>query len=145
MFMVKCYRCERSDSEVFLYEAISPGGRVFVCEDCYSKFKMPLIERRKVDWEKLDSREGVKDRLSRMAHLSESSKVGNNNVEHFEDGNLREIIEKNFEKNKINDSFPDDVFRNFHWAIIRKRRSLRITQNDLSKRTAIPLKVIQSI
>lgn len=144
--MNKCYRCGRGEDEVCLYEAVHPTGRVFVCENCYSKFKMPLIEKKYIDWGSLEKRESVREKLAKIAHVDlnkRPTKVVNKDPN---DITLRDLIEKNFEKNKLSsNSYPEDIVRNFHWIIIRKRRNLKMSQDELAKRLSLPLSVVQSI
>lgn len=144
--MNKCYRCGRGEDEVHLYEAVHPTGRVFVCESCYSKFKMPLIEKKYVDWDSLEKSESVRERLAKIAHVDlnhRSVKVIEKNPN---DVSLRDIVEKNFEKNKLSsNSYPKEVVRNFHWVIIRKRRHLKMSQDEFARKLFLPLKVVQSL
>jgi len=144
--MNKCYRCGRGEDEVKLYEAVHPTGRVFVCESCYSKFKMPLIEKKYVDWDSLEKRESVREKLAKIAHVdlnSQPAKVVNKNDK---DVTLRDIVEKNFEKNKLSSSsHPAEVVRNFHWIIIRKRRHLKMSQEEFARKLLLPLKVVKSL
>ena len=139
--MNRCYLCGISDEKALLYEGISKTkGIVNVCRKCFFKDKMPLIVKKEIDFEKINSRETVKEKLSRIAHLSPTP------AEHVEDKNLKKLIEENFKRELASGQrFPDDLIENYHWVIMRKRRIKGITKEKLAERISEPLIAIESL
>lgn len=145
--MKECYLCGATENEAVLYEGIyKSSGIVHVCRKCYFKEKIPLIQKKEVGNESINSRESVRERLSRMAHVSvprhEEKKISPGEV----DIHLKDLIEKNFKKEVIpSTNKPEDLVDNFNWIIMRKRRSMKISKEKLAEVLYEPLIAIESL
>ena len=145
--MKECYICGATEDKAVLYEGIHKNeGIVFVCRKCYFKDKIPLLEKKELDSEKMNSRESVRERLAKMAHVSTQKTEVKKIKPNYEDVRLKDIVEKNFKK-EVSTSVkaPDDLIDNFHWVIMRKRRSTKMTQEQFAEKIMEPLIAIESI
>jgi len=128
--MKECYLCGISEEKTFLYEGIHRvKGIVNVCRKCYFRDKIPLLDKKEVNIETINSRESVRDRLSKIAHVSVEKNVVFKEPKKFhqsyENIHLQDLVEKNFKKEVLAGiKSPPDLIDNFHWVIMRKRRSL---------------------
>lgn len=145
--MKECYLCGATEDETVLYEGIYKSlGIVYVCRKCYFKEKIPLIQKKKVENEVINSRESVRERLSRMAHVSvpknEEKKISPREL----DVHLKDLVEKNFKREVIpSTNKPEDLVDNFNWIIMRKRRSMKISKEKLAEVLYEPLIAIESL
>jgi ribosome-binding protein aMBF1 (putative translation factor) len=136
-----CVKCHISEDEVVLLEGISAKGVVKICEKCNVIEGLPIIKKaNEMRLQEANKRKGIYERLSHYAKLDP--------VEHKkkftditmgrsfagqqapQDRTLREIVDKTVKK-KIEEqkSAPkEDLIDNFHWLIMRARRSKKITQ-----------------
>lgn len=146
--MNKCYLCGITEEETFLYKGIHKEiGFVGVCRKCYFKDRMPLIEDKEVDWEKVNKRVTVRDRLTRMAKLEVVEKEEVKPVKiNPEDIGLKNLVEKNVEK-EISEGVkePEDLIDNFHWVIMRKRRSMKLSRSELADKVLEQPVIIESL
>lgn len=146
--MAECFRCGVSDSEEELIEAIYKSGVVKVCRKCYSKLRIPIIEKKKVDWEEVDRRVSVRERLKKASGVEKSPSVVKREKYGLRTDNitLDDIVKKNLEKNKVSfDSVSGEVVDNFNWIIMRKRRSLKMSQSELAESVFVPEVVISAL
>lgn len=141
--MTECYRCGVSDERERLFDAVSNKGVVKICKSCANEDDLPLVQP--VDLNKPEKTKTVYERLSRMANLDpekhrrivderekeESARVHRMEVERGRKTNLKNVIDSNFEKNKPQSR--TDLIDNFHWTIMRARRSKKLTQKQLAE------------
>lgn len=122
-FMAQCIKCGVSEDRVRLYDAISMGGIVKICNECLVEEKLPIIKK-PIDANVVESprSQSVKERLTEM---NKSKLVKKHEV------TLRELIDKNF---KARTNQPDlNLIDNFHWVIQRARRSRRIPRGEFAR------------
>ncbi|MBU2612175.1 MAG: hypothetical protein KKB62_00450 [Nanoarchaeota archaeon] len=145
--MKECYLCGISEEKALLYEGIHKShGIVSVCRKCYFKEKFPLVEKKNVDPEEVNSRGSVRERLMKMAHVNVDRAPGKKMVPNFENITLRDIVERNFKREVILPSKPpEDLIENFHWVIMRKRRSMKLTKEQFAERIKEPVIAIESL
>ncbi len=144
--MKECYMCGITEEKALLYEGIDKKhGFVNICRKCYFKNEIPLIERKTAPSGE-EKRETVRERLSKMAHVNIAKKEERKITPNFEDVRLKDLVEKNF-KNEISiePKSPTDLVDNFHWIIMRKRRSLKISKEKLSEDIKEPLIAVESL
>jgi len=143
--MTECYKCGISSEKAILHEGVSPVGIVNVCRKCFFKQKMPLLEHKKIEWSEVDKSRTVRQRLSRMAGIKEDS-LKKEYIPTQKDQELRRLVEKNFEENKMSDSeIPEDLIPNFNWIIMRKRRALKLSLKDFANRIYVPESIADSV
>ena len=147
--MNQCYLCATTDEKALLYEGIHKSkGIVHVCRKCYFKDKLVLIDKKEINVDKINSRESVRERLSKMAHIKTkpSSPTVKKVYENYENVQLKNIVEKNFKKEILTKSKPpEDLVDNFHWVVMRKRRSKKISKESLAEMVQEPLIAIESL
>lgn len=145
--MKECHLCGISDKETVLYEGIHKSkGIINICRKCYFKDKIPLVEKKEIDLKKINSRESVRERLSRISHVSLKEKKSEKINYHPEDIHLKDIVERNLKKDfSEGTKFPENLVDNFNWVIMRKRRSLKITKNKMAKEIFEPVLLIENL
>lgn len=145
--MRECYLCGATEDETVLYEGIyKSSGIVNVCRKCYFREKIPLIQKKELKEEVINSRESVRERLSRMAHVSVPKKDEKKIPSGELDVHLKDLVEKNFKKEVIPiTKKPEDLIDNFNWIIMRKRRSRKISREKLAEVLREPLIAIESL
>lgn len=148
--MKECFKCGIEEDKSFLYEGISKEGIISVCRKCFNKSDIPLVEKKTLpkDFDP-GRRESVRERLIQMAGLKEDKfereREMRKLVEKKSETTLNDLVEKNFKE-----SLPDkaesyeEVIDNFHWILMRKRRAIKITQEQLAKELYEPVLAIES-
>lgn len=147
--MAECYRCGISDERERLFDAISNKGLIKICRRCSEDEGLPLIQP--VDLNKPEKSKTVYERLSAMANLDPEKhkmmlleKSRENSLNKYkqdrerraQESNLRGIVNANYDKKK---SQPrKDLVPNFHWVIMRARRSKKLTQKQLAEHIGEP-------
>ncbi len=138
----ECFRCGITSDRVKLYDAISKEGIVKICRTCNEEEGFPLINRPTTyqlkeaeNYEK----KSVYDRLSKVAGLNPEEhrrriSTGRDKEELMEKQNttLRDIVDQNYKRTLSEEKkVYSDLIDNFHWAIMRARRSRKLTQKQL--------------
>jgi ribosome-binding protein aMBF1 (putative translation factor) len=142
-----------SEEETDLLTGISNKGIVKICGICNMQEDLPLIK--KADDFKLKEAEkskGVYERLSRYAkvdpvehqrrfRVSEKIPLTGN-----QDKSLRELVDKNLKTRIAEKKVPrTDLVDNFHWLIMRARRSTKLTQAQFAKEIGEPETYIKMV
>jgi ribosome-binding protein aMBF1 (putative translation factor) len=152
--MAECYKCGVSDERERLFDAISDKGVVKICRNCSEDEGLPLIQP--VDLNKPEKIKTVYERLSAMANLNpeehkralterakeDSMKRYKQDRQARQDATLKGVIDSNFEKNKPKSR--TDLIPNFHWVLMRTRRSKKLTQKQLAENIGEPVSLIIS-
>ena len=145
---MECSNCGAENK--LLFKTISKNGIIKVCNQCLGKLKSPIInDSSRVDFEKPEVKLTVSQRLARLAGVNlekrriETIKPEQNNRLKRDEDQLKEMINKNYVK-KFEER-PDDnitLIENFHWVIMRARRSKKITQEQLAESISEPVAAI---
>lgn len=147
--MKKCYLCDASEEETFLYTGIhKDSGIVSVCRACYFRNKLPLVDKKEVNVEELGKRESVRDRLTRMAGVrkKEIEEPYRRHEIKPEDVGLKEVADKNARADLVSASnLSEDLVENFHWVIMRKRRAKKLSRDELASVIKVSPKVIEAV
>lgn len=141
--MEKCFRCEESNKR--LYDAISKKGIVKICRECNIKENLPIIKKMNIS-EPPEKKRTVYERLSNMTKINPKEREIKTKIKELEkkDEGLKKIVEKNFKEKLKTGSFEKDIsgksnmIRNFHWLIMRERRTKHITQKQLAEAISEP-------
>jgi len=137
--MAECFRCGASGTDVILYNTISKEGLVKVCGDCYASEDISLGKRSQ--FIEPSVKLGVYERLSRLAGLNPQehrakflpARLEREERIRKQETNLKEIIDRNYQKNLPKNPVPrEDLIPNFHWIIMRARRMKKLTQEQLA-------------
>ena len=146
--MIECSLCGISVGSSEVYKGIhKERGVVNICHKCYLKKRVPLIEKKEIDWNEVDKRGTVRDRLSRMAKVNvEKTRIATKRFEKPEDVELKDIVEKSVRKEvEIGPRSYDDLVDNFNWAIMRKRRSKKMSRSELAQEVKESPIIIESL
>ncbi|PJE81725.1 hypothetical protein COU58_00900 [Candidatus Pacearchaeota archaeon CG10_big_fil_rev_8_21_14_0_10_32_42] len=144
--MRECYLCGILEDKSVLYKGIHKSrGIVNVCRKCFFKDRIPLIDKKEENFVKINERESVRERLSRMAHVNVKKREEKKIPYHFEDVHLKDIVEKNFKKDVVVTKNPPELIDNFHWVVMRKRRSLKLSKENLAESIKEPFIAIESL
>lgn len=146
--MVYCSICEREFSEEHMRKVIFKEGIVNVCDNCYRE-DMPLFEKpdmeklrgiynRRSVYSRLSQSAGVKDVEEHKRRISEFGKESNLS----KDESLRRIVNRNYAGGSVKVQKNEDLIDNFHWVIMRARRSKKISQKQLSEEIQEPESLI---
>ena len=153
--VAECFRCGAFGENVILFDAISKGGVVQVCEKCSVQESIPVIKRpTRFQLKAAETPYSVYSRLSRMAGLNPEEhkrKVIGENLERGrnvrgQEASLREIIDKTYEKKfEQKKQERDDLVPNFHWVAQRARRLRKLTQEQVAKEIDEPVDSIIAV
>lgn len=135
--MTECYRCGVSDEKERLFDAISNKGVVKICKNCSNEENFPVLQP--ADLSKPERVKSVYERLSAMANLDPEKhrkvlleKERQESMrKRKQDTTLKDVIDSNLEKKKPQPR--TDLVDNFHWIIMRTRRSKKLTQKQLAE------------
>jgi ribosome-binding protein aMBF1 (putative translation factor) len=127
--MDECFKCGIPDDRMRLFDAIGDEGIVKICEMCSNREDIPVIRKPTTfQLKESERKQTIYQRLSHAAGIQEKP------VEKQEKS-LRDIVDKNMEE-KMEEMVAvprPDLIDNFHWMLMRARRSRKITQEQLAK------------
>jgi ribosome-binding protein aMBF1 (putative translation factor) len=145
--MKECFKCSANESEAVLMRAISKEGMVYVCNRCQIKERLPLIkEGGKV--EEVGERMSVRQRLEIMSGVKRQNEPQIRSIQHMgEEIQLKDLVEKNFQEKikKADGKVYSEMVPNFHWIVMRKRRILKLSQEELANKIAESVSSIQAL
>jgi len=132
--MKECYRCGIPETRALLFDVISKQGIVSVCRKCSFEEDLPIVKGMKETIKEHSNknekfelyRERKKRFFDRFIHKKEKSDVLDS-----QEKEIQKIVEKNYQK-EIGHEPRKDLIRNFHWTIMRARRSKKLTQTQLA-------------
>lgn len=131
--MEECFRCGISEDKATLYKAVHETGIVNICQKCYFKYRLPIIDKKEVNWEEVYKRAPYVKKEE--VELKKDFPLAKEKRTNPEDEKLKEIVKSNFNKNHIDkDKKPEDLIDNFNWVIMRKRRMMKMTQKELGEK-----------
>lgn len=139
---MECYICGVSDERTKLFDAVVKEGLVKVCENCSIKENIHIIRRvENLQVKETEQSQTVYEKLSKMAGVDpkeHKAKFGSPSSRKIT--NLNDLRKNKKEKelsysklNQINSEFKDDLIRNYHWAIFKARRAMKLTQKQLAE------------
>lgn len=143
--MEECFKCGISEDKAWLFDAIGEKGVVKICKKCSSEENMPII-RKPTDFqlEKANQKQTVYERLSHAAGINKKDYVPSRPVvPSKQETTLRDIVDKNLKINIKKAKPRDDLIHNFHWIIMRVRRSKHISQKQLAEVIGEPEQAIK--
>ena len=133
---MECFKCSVSDKNARLFDVITKEGIVKMCDGCSRSEDSPILRKPTVfQLRELERKPTVYERLARAAGIDPKEK----RVEKTEsllkqETSLRAIVDKNYEEKIKQQAKPrPDLIDNFHWAIMRTRRSKHITQKQMAE------------
>ena len=124
---MECYTCGISYRKERLLEAVTGKGIVKVCNDCSWKSGIPIL-RKPTTFQLKDSERKPTTGFSKTQASFEKPRTSS------EDVRLRDFVDKNYiSKLDVNKKPRPDLVDNFHWILMRARRSKKLTQEQLAK------------
>lgn len=136
--MDECFNCGISEEKVRLFDAVGDEGIVKVCESCSFDESVPVIKKPTTfQLKEAERRPQTYERFSKAAEmrLSEESSVKKADLQKQE-MTLRELVDRNFVSKAENSKPREDLIDNFHWALMRARRSKKLSQKQLAEELA---------
>lgn len=137
--MVECFKCGKSDEEIKIFDGISSGEIVKVCEACADNEEMPLIRKpTTAQLKESEKKYTVKERLRRMAGLTQEKEEIKRLAKKITDVTLDDLWRKKKQKEreeKIQAGIakPLALIDNFHWHVFMARRKRKLTKKQLAQ------------
>ncbi|MBU2562729.1 MAG: hypothetical protein KKF68_03655 [Nanoarchaeota archaeon] len=135
--MNECFKCGIPESITSLFDAVSEKGIVKVCKECSFNEQIPIVRKpSSFDFKNVERKQTVHERLSRAAglHPEKSYLDGRKEILKKQDTSLRDLVEKNYQKNRpLKSDKKTDLVDNFHWVIMRARRAKHLSQKQLAE------------
>ncbi len=147
---MECFRCGISEEKALLFETVTSEGVEKVCRKCSFDIDSPLIKAPSQErLRESQMKKSVYDRLSHSAGLdAEKHKAKLEAIERKrkeimsgKDDDLKELVNKNL--GNLDRERPEKFVNNFHWIIMRSRRSRRITRLELARAIGEPEEAIK--
>tara|TARA_Y100000310_G_scaffold340429_1_gene436183 strand:- start:4295 stop:4921 length:627 start_codon:yes stop_codon:yes gene_type:complete len=140
--MEECFNCGILETKVILFDAILPEGIRKICGKCSSKENIPVIKDG-LSFQN-EKKQTVYERLSKISGFDlkkrEDDEIKKQEI------SLKNIVDSNFKEEFRNYSdSKKDLIDNFHWVVMRARRSKKLTQEQLAEAIREPVKVIEFI
>jgi len=133
---MECFKCGISGERAKLFDAITREGIVKVCEKCSLSEDHPIIRKpTSFQLKEIERKPGVYEMLSKMAGVNPNERRDEKPVFLIkEESSLRAIVDKNYtEKARKTAKSRHDLIDNFHWVLMRTRRSKKVTQKQLAE------------
>ena len=129
--MEYCYKCGISDAKALLFGIVLHEKVDKICKKCSYMEDLPLILKTNIT-EEIEPRLTVHQRLSKLSNVP-IKKLSENSDLKIEEIKLNEIVNRNFRRTIGTDNIRDDLIDNFHWFIMRVRRSKHMSQKELAE------------
>ena len=150
--MEYCVKCGISDSKALLFDVVSPEGIVKICRRCNLEEEFPLIKQAKKE-PLIEKKKGVYERLSRYAGINPERHRKRLELEKEEEVlkkqevSLRDIIDENFKKKipEEENQEKSNLIHNFHWVVMRARRSKKMTQSQFAHEIYEPEEAVRTL
>jgi ribosome-binding protein aMBF1 (putative translation factor) len=135
---MRCSVCGKSKEEAVLFEGISEGKVIDICDDCAQLNQVPLIKKPTSDQlMTADQKYSVRERMEMISDktgrtMSTDQSVAKKNIEkiHFP------IVKK---------QEPESLIKNYFWVLKVERRKRKLTLDAVSKETGIASDILKSI
>ncbi len=129
--MEYCYKCQISDAQALLFDVILFEKIDKICKLCSNEDDFPLITKTNIT-EDNEPKLTVHERLSRLSNVPIRKPSENKDLKR-EEKKLSEIVNRNFRRSVGDTSIREDLIDNFHWFIMRARRSKHMSQKELAE------------
>ena len=133
---MECFKCGISDSRALLYEIISLKGVKRICRKCLAEENLPILNKPKSFQIKENEFRAptVYERLSKSSGFNLEKRPEPSIELQKKEKELKLISDSNYESSAQKKNISLDKFvDNFHWVIMRARRSKKLTQEQLGK------------
>lgn len=123
--MNNCFKCGISGDKALLLGAVTEKGIQKICRKCSFEENIPIMKYFK---EELEKKPSVSERLSRLSGVEiKKQEISEKDLE------LKKLADENFKKQVLEEK-PFGMVDNFHWVIMRARRSKKLTQKQFAEK-----------
>lgn len=124
-----CWNCDVNIDRQASFKVITPQGIAEVCKECFGLLDYPTVEKKEINLapKPIFPRKKSEDKPSAQ-----------------EDKELKDIVNKNYSLKRAI-SRPDDLIENFHWIIMRVRRTKKLTQSQFAREIKEPEVVVKKL
>lgn len=129
--MEYCYKCKTPETKAILFDVVLPSGIEKVCNKCSAIETHPVIKKQFLIPEKGEVGH-VRERLKQISGIKDFHPGFEMKKETKQESTLREIVEKNYKQN-LQRKDDSDFVANFHWIVMRARRSAHLSQKQLAE------------
>lgn len=127
--MEKCFNCGVLETKAILFEAVLPEGIVKICRKCSAEENIPVIKNRFSIQN--EEKQTVYKRLSKISGVDLKKREDDERKK--QEISLRNAVDFNFKENFRNDlNSKKNLVDNFHWIVMRARRSKKLTQEQFA-------------
>ena len=144
--MEECLVCLTPETKAVLFEVVSPKGIVKVCGRCYGSENFPLVKKSSPFHEQRE--QSVHERMMKISGISQRMPEIKYGLAP-EDASLKRIADINTIHDLVdfntNPEAKKEFAYNFHWIMMRGRRSKHVTQEQLAKAIHEPERMIRMI
>jgi len=135
----RCVICKKPWEVVELYEGIYDNQMIMVCEECANEEKIPRLRKPSQDQLQLaDKRYSVRERMENMSGINRYR----TNVDKEQQNAQTTISRLKMPEPKQK---HEQVTDNYYWNLNMARRRKKMTINQLSVKTGIPIEIIEAI
>jgi len=145
---MECSKCGALN--VRLFDVITGEGIIKLCQYCLSEEDAPVIKKPTVSqFQSVNKNLSVYDRLSKSVGLNASEHkkniFGSQQQEQLkqQEGTLRDLVDQRFDRVKEKPKKREDLIDNFHWVIMRARRSKKMTLTQFAMEIGESEKVVK--
>jgi len=136
---MECSKCGAVNERLF--DVITGEGIIKLCQYCLSEEDAPVIKKPTVSqMQSINKTPSIYERLSKSAGIDarehKKNIFGSEQQEQLkqQEVTLRDLVDKKYDRNvKDKPKKRDDLIDNFHWAIMRARRSKKMTVTQFAK------------
>lgn len=140
--MEKCFNCGVLEIKAILFDVILPEGIVKICGKCSAEENFPVIKKG-FSFQN-EKKQTVYERLSKISGVDLSKRESDEKKK--QEASLRNVVDSNFKEKFRNDlNSKKNLVDNFHWVIMRARRSKKLTQEQFAEAIHEPVKAIKLI
>ncbi len=138
--MEPCARCDASENEVRLYDAIYEGRMSSICERCSIIENIPIIKKpAAAQLKESEQGTGVLPRMKRLSGIKDDKP----DEIYFREDKLKELESK--PELEIPEQEKLNLIEHFHWAIMKERRRKGLTPEKLAEVLGESSTVVQMI
>lgn len=135
---MRCAMCNKTEEEAELLDGIFQAQITKICKECADSEGIPLLEKPTPEQLKTaEYRHSVRERMEMLSGRPKPEKISRDQtIVHKNLANLRMPPKKQFNEKLID---------NYYWELNMARRRKKLTLNQLSQQTGIPVEVIDGL
>jgi ribosome-binding protein aMBF1 (putative translation factor) len=135
----RCVICKKPWEVIELYEGIYDNEMIMVCEECANEEKIPRLRKPSQDQLQLaDKRYSVRERMENMSGINRYRTHVDKDQQNAQSTISRLKMPEPKQKH-------EQIVDNYYWNLNMARRRKKMTINQVSVRTQIPIEIIEAI